>query len=135
MESDFRLILTGHAPLTAIVPAARIYRAYYPQAATDPAIRIAKVGGQVGLTMQGSDGLTASTMQVDVRTLASGGAAQIVSIRNALLALLHPFRGVKGSTYFHLVSLADDRGEDFEKPSTVEYLTASLDFNVWSRAA
>jgi hypothetical protein len=135
MESDFRTILTTHAPLTAIVPATSIHRAYYPQSSPDPAIRITKVAGDIGLHMQGSDRLTESVMQIDIRTRAAGGAAQLVSIRSILLALLHPYRGIVGATNFRLISLSNDRGEAFEKPATIEYLTGSLDFDVWSRPA
>lgn len=142
MEDDFRSILTGHAPLTALVPADQIHADYYPQGAPATGIRISKITRQIGAHMSGSDGLSSATMQVDIRTPASGGKVSLLAIVNVLIGangtggLLHPFRGVKGTTRFQVVTLANDRGVDFDKSDGVnEYLTASLDFDVRSSAA
>lgn len=142
MEADFRTILTSHAPLVALVPAAQIHADYYPQNAPAKGMRISKITRQIGTHMGGSDGLSSAIMQVDIRTLASGGKAPLIAIVNVLIGangtggLLHPFRGVKGSTRFQVVTLTNDRGVDFDKSDGVtEYLTASLDFDVRSSAA
>lgn len=132
LEADFRSILSNHASLTNLVPAARIYTAYYPQASGDPAIRISKITGATGVHMQGSDGLSSTLMQIDIRGLASLGAVPVLAIRDVLMAKLHTFRGTVGSTFFQVISLDADRGIDFEKPTTTEYLTATLDFDVRS---
>lgn len=131
MEADFRALLAAHAPLIALV-GTRIHPTSYPQAAQSPAIRYTKISGQIGLHMQGSDGLAVTLMQVDIRATSF---ASLMAVRNVLVALLHPYRGIVGSTDFRLISLATDRGARFEKPDAVEFHTASLDFSIWSRSA
>lgn len=131
MEADFKALLSAHASLTALV-SNRIYPTTYPQAAVSPAIRYTKISGQIGLHMQGSDGLSDTLMQVDVR---ASTFASLMSVRNALVGLLHHYRGIVGATDFRLISLATDRGARFEKPDAVEYHTTSLDFSIWSRSA
>lgn len=138
MESDFRALLVGHAALIALVPAARIFHGNYAQGVAPPAIRFFKVSGLTGLHMQGSDGLTESRMQVDIRSAVRGGVAvvpEVLAIRDVLTALLHTFRGIQGSTDFRVIHLMDDRGVEFSKVDSTEYYTASLDFHIWSRAA
>ena len=131
LEADFRAILAGHAPLTALV-STRIFPTTYPQTAANPAIRYTKVSGTIGLHMQGSDGLTETLMQIDVR---AATFASMIGVRNVLVALLHPYRGIVGTTDFRLISLANDRGAQFEKPDAIEYHTTSLDFSIFHRAA
>lgn len=138
LESDFRSILTGHAALTALVPAARIFPANYAQGAASPAIRFNKINGATGLHMRGSDGLTETLMQIDVRSKVREGVGahgEVTAVRDVLVALLHPYRGIKGDTDFRLISLDADRGVDFERTGADEYYTATLDFRIWSRAA
>jgi hypothetical protein len=138
MESDFFAILTSHAPLTALIPATRITPVQYTQATGNPCLRYTKIDGITGLHMQGSDGLSSTLMQIDVRGLSFGS---VLAVRNVLVGshgeggLLHPYRGVKGATQFQLIQLRSDRGVQFEKPGSVEYYTTSLDFDVWSKAA
>jgi hypothetical protein len=110
----------------------RIYPATYAQAKADPAIRYQKITGAIGLHMQGSDGLSTDLMQVDVRALT---AASALAVRDAIVTLLHGFQGVQGATDFKLIALRDDRGVQFEKTEAASYYTASLDFDVYSRAA
>lgn len=135
MEADFNAILTGYAPLTTLIPATRITPVQYTQATGNPCLRYTKIDGATGLHMQGSDGLSSTLMQIDVRVPAAGGVAPLLRIRDVLVARLHPFRGVVGATEFRLVSLRSDRGVRFEKTDTEQFYTASLDLDVWSRAA
>lgn len=141
MEIDFVAILTGHAPLAVLVPAARITPSQFVQGTAGPCLRYTKIDGFTGLHMKGSDGLTSSLMQIDVRSLAAAGAVPLLAVRNVLIGehgtggLLHPFRGVVGGTDFRLIQLRSDRGVKFEKPGAEEFYTCSLDFDVWSRAA
>ena len=138
MEADFKAILTGHAPLTALVPAARITPTQYTQATGNPCLRYTKIDGITGLHMQGSDGLSSTLMQIDIRGVTY---ASVLAVRNVLVGthghggLLHPYRGIEGATAFQLIQLRSDRGVQFEKPGSVEYYTTSLDFDVWSKAA
>lgn len=131
MDADFRAILAGHAALTNLV-STRIYPVQYPQAAASPAVRYTVINAAPGLHMQGSDGLTETLMQIDVRATTF---ASSVAIRDVLVALLHPYRGLVGNTDFRLIRLSSDRGAQFEKPANFEYFTTSLDFQIWSRAA
>lgn len=135
MEIDFRSILAADPDITALV-STRIYPATYPQGATSPAMRYQKITGGPGTHMQGSDGLSVNLMQVDLRVAdASTAAKDAMTLRDAIVDTLHTFRGVKGGTDFRVISLRDDRGIQFEKTDTGSFYTASLDFDVTSRAA
>lgn len=144
MENDFFSILTGHAELIGLVPASRIFPVVYAQGSASPAIRYTKISGAPGLHMQGSDGLTSSIMQIDIRARVSDGQSdygKVLAIRNVLVGkhgtdgLLHPFSGVKGETDFRLIRLRSDRGVSHDKTGAEEFYTSSLDFDVWSKAA
>jgi len=138
MEADFFALLASHAPLTLWVPAERITPTQYAQATGGPCLRYTRIDGSTGLHMQGSDGLSNTLMQLDVR---GTDYSSVIAVRHILLGahgvggLLHPYRGVVGDTEFRLISLRSDRGMRFEKPDSVEYHTTSLDFDLWSRAA
>lgn len=143
MENDFRAIMADDAALTALV-AARIYPVIYPQSVAGPAVRFTIISSIPGLHMQGSDGLTVSIVQVDIRAKVAPNVvaySQVLNICNVLIGahgsggLLHPFRGVVGSTDFRLIRLRDKRGPEHEKTAAEEFFTASLDFDVWSKAA
>ena len=131
METDFRAILAGSTVLTNFV-STRIYPSTYAQNSANPAIRYAKITGADALHMQGSDGLDFSTIQIDVRAKT---AAEVLSIRDALRALLNAYSGTQGSTKFLLISLRDDRGVKFETTGPQSFYTTSLDFDVTSRAS
>jgi hypothetical protein len=131
METDFKNLLTGDPAILALV-STRIYPSTYAQASSDPAARYQKITGNMGLHMQGSDGLSTDLMQVDVR---SGTAAESLALKSAIVARLHGFEGLQGSTNFRLIALRDDRGIKFEKTDSKSYYTASLDFDVYSKQA
>lgn len=131
MEEEFRALLTGDAATAALV-GTRVYPATYPQTAVDPCVRYRKVAGGPGMTMAGSDGLAAEQIQVDVRALT---AASALSIRDAIVAKLHGFKGQQGDVMFQAIALDSDRGLDFESTGAKTYYTTSLDFSVWSAAA
>jgi hypothetical protein len=131
METDFRALLATDPTIIDLV-ATRIFPSTYAQGATDPAIRYLKVTSSIGLHTQGSDGLTSAVVQVDVRATT---AAVAISIRDAIVALLHGFKGQQGATDFKLIALQDDRGIGFENTGPQSFYTASLDFDVRSRAA
>lgn len=138
MEADFRALLTGLAPLVVIVPVARIVWNYIPQATPRPAIALYRVAGTPGLTHDGPDGLTSSIVQVDIWTAETATVTkpvdQMFDIRDLVSARLHGFKGEQGDTFFGLIRLASER-QDSEKAGTTLYHRASLDFDVWSRAA
>lgn len=136
MEADFLAVLKSDATILGLVTTAgvtRIYPSTYAQATANPAIRYMKVTGTIGLHMRGSDGLSDAIVQVDARSSVS--FAQALSIRDALVAKLHGFSGVQGGTDFDRIGLSSDRGVQFDDTGAVKYWTASLDFNVTSRAA
>jgi hypothetical protein len=119
METDFKNLLTGDPAILALV-STRIYPSTYAQASSDPAARYQKITGNMGLHMQGSDGLS---------------AAESLALKSAIVARLHGFEGLQGSTNFRLIALRDDRGIKFEKTDSKSYYTASLDFDVYSKQA
>jgi hypothetical protein len=132
MEADFRALLVGDAALLVLV-STRIYPSTYAQATVNPAIRYMKVAGATGLDMGGSDGLSEATVQVDVRSTV--GASEAINIRDRLVALLHGFQGGEGGSNFRLIQLSTDRGIQYDDTGTTKYYTASMDFDVWYRAA
>jgi hypothetical protein len=132
LETDFRALLVGDPALLGLV-STRVYLSTYAQATVSPALRYMKVTGGTGLHMGGSDGLSESTMQVDARSSLS--AAEAISIRDAIVARLHGYRGIEGATDFRLIELTSDRGVSFDDTGTTKYYVASLDFDVWSRVA
>lgn len=138
MENDFLAILKAHSPLVLLIPTAKMTPVNYSQGVTGTLLRYRKITGGGGLTMAGSDGLSSSLMQIDIRAVTYGA---VIAVRNVLIGpnsgggLLHPYRGTVGSTVFQIISLSDDRGVQFEKTGAEEFHTTSLDFNVWSRAA
>lgn len=127
MEAAFRLLLAGHAPLTALVPAARIVWNHLPQATTRPAIVLFRITGALGIHMQGSDGLLGATVQVDVQALT---VASMWDIRSAIIPRLHGYRDetLRG------VFVTNER-QTSEELAGVLIHRASLDFDVWARAA
>lgn len=130
-DADFRAILANHAPLIAHV-GTRIYPVNFPQAVEHPAVRYNKINGNIGLHMQGSDGLPDTLMQIDVRGTT---ALSVITVRDILVELLHAYRGTQGSTDFRIVYLNADRGLRHEKPNNVDLYIATLDFSILSRAA
>lgn len=131
MENDFRTALISDPTIAGMI-ADRAYPAAYPQKSTASAIRLRKVAGSTGITMRGSDGLSSAVVQVDLRTAT---AAEAYALRDAIVAKLHAFAGVVDATDFRVISLSSDRGVDFDTSTPMPWFTASLDFNVWWRAA
>lgn len=125
MEAALHALLAGYAPLTALV-STRIYWNHYPQSAADPAVRLTKVTGAPGYHMQGSDGLQASIVQIDVRALTFGSA---VAVRNAIVSRLHAKRIEQGTIEFKGIFLRDEQ-QTFEKTDTESYHRFRLDFDV-----
>jgi len=138
MEDDFYALLAGHVPLTTLVAANKITPSNYAQGVAGTVIRYQVIDGATGLHMRGSDGLTSSLMQIDIR---AGGVAAVKAVRAVLIGvhgtggLLHPYRGIVGDTQFKVINLRSDRGIRHEKPGSQDFYTASLDFDIWSRAA
>lgn len=133
MEQDFYTLLSTDASLIALVDD-RIDPSVFSQGTGNPCIRYQKVTGGPGIHHGGSDGLSSDLMQVDVRART---AASALAVRDAMVALLHPYTGTVGNTDFLLIYLVEggDRGIRHEKPNDVDYYIASLDFRIQSRAA
>ena len=121
MEEALRALLTGYAPLTALV-STRIYWNEIPQAATDPAVVLYKITGAEGYTMQGTDGLDSSQVQIDVRALTVISAW---AVSRAIKTKLAGFRDAS----FGGVFLLSER-QSSEKPATTLYHRVSMDFAV-----
>lgn len=127
MESSFRALLTGDAALTALV-GARIYWNAIPQNAADPCVVMYRVAGGPGIHMQGSDGLTNATVQIDVRATK---VTDMWAVRDAIVVNLHGFKGDQGGIRFRGIFLSTER-QSSEKPGETLYHRTSLDFDVWS---
>lgn len=137
MLTDLRTLVTGDATLAGLIGAA-VYPATFPQGAPDLCLRYQLVSGSIGLHLRGSDGLSRGLVQFDARAKVAAdvaAAAQALSVRDALVALLHGYAGAVGDTRFQLIALSSDRGVRFEATDTAQYYLASLDFDVLSRAA
>lgn len=127
MEAALRALLTGYAPLTALVPGARIVWNHLPQATTRPAIVLFRVAGAPGITMQGGDGLTGATVQIDVQALS---VTSMWAVRDALVARLHGHR----DTTFRGIFQQSERQTSEELTGGGLVHRASLDFAVWATA-
>lgn len=126
MEQEFRAILVAHAPLTALV-GQRIVWNHLPQKTTRPAVVLYRVAGAPGLTMQGSDGLTGATVQIDVQALT---VTSMWAVRDALVARLH---GHRDATFRGIFQQAERQtSEELTGGGLVH--RASLDFAVWATA-
>jgi hypothetical protein len=122
LEEALRALLTGYAPLTALV-AQRIYWNAIPQDAVDPCVVLYKITGAPGYHMQGSDDLEAGIVQIDVRAI---NTTSMWAVARAIRAKLS---GHKDSN-FDGIFLRSER-QTSEKPATVLYHRASMDFDVW----
>lgn len=130
MEAALRALLIGYAPLANLVggpSAPRIVWNHLPQETVRPAIVLYKVTGAPGITMQGSDGLTGSIVQIDVQALT---VTSMWAIRDQLLALLH---GYSDGTFRGIFS----NGERQSAEDLVGTLVhrSSIDFDVWAASA
>lgn len=128
MESALRALLTGYAPLTALVPAARIVWNHLPQATTRPAIVLYKITGAEGLTYSGPDGLADGIVQIDVQALT---VTSMWAVRDAILAKLHGYRGGIFQLIRHVSG--DESSEELAGAGSLIH-RARLDFTVWATA-
>lgn len=130
MEAQLRTLLIGYAPLTSLVGGAsspRIVWNYLPQATTRPAIVLFRIAGAPGITMQGSDGLTGSIVQIDVQALS---VISMWAIRDALITLLHGYRG----GVFGGIFMQGERQDSDELTGGGLVHRSSMDFSVWASA-
>jgi len=128
LESALRALLASYAPLTALVGGSgtpRIVWNHLPQETTDPAVVLYKVSGARGHTFEAPDRLSQNVVQIDVRALTVNS---MWAVRDAIVAKLDGHR----DTAFRGIFLRSER-QTSEKPGTVLYHRASLDFEVWHR--
>lgn len=132
MESALRALLTGYAPLAALV-STRIYWNALPQAVVRPAVVMFKVAGAEGLTHGGPDGLASSIVQIDIQVAATttitNPTAHMWAIRDAIIAKLH---GYSDAT-FGLIRHDSERQSAEELAGAGSLIhRSSNDFTVWS---
>lgn len=123
MEEAFRALLTGHAPITAIVPAARINFGRHPQGAPLPGIVLNVVAdGSADYSLDGP-GRYDARVQVDVYAQTYNGAK---TLQRAVLARLEGYRGGP----FQMIALltASDRAEEVATDSPIHRVI--MDFRV-----
>ena len=107
MEQEFRALLTGHAPITALVPAARINFGKHPQGAALPGIVINVVSaGTTAYSLDGA-GIYDARIQVDAYAETYVG---VKAVERAVRARLEAYQGGP----FQMIGLlvASDRAED-----------------------
>jgi hypothetical protein len=128
MEAALRALLIGYAPLTALVPAARIVWNHLPQATARPAIVLYKITGAEGLTHSGPDRLASNIVQIDVQATK---VTDMWAIRDALIAKLHGYK----DAMFPLIEKQAERQSAEELAGAGDLIhRASLDFSVWYSA-
>lgn len=127
MEAALRALLIGYAPLTALVPAARIVWNHLPQATTRPAIVMFKITGTPGIHMQGSDRLSDNIVQIDVQAIT---VTSMWAIRDQLITRLH---GYRDDTFKGIFANSEDQGSEELTGGGLVH-RARLDFNVWVSA-
>lgn len=128
LESAFRALLTGYAPLTALVPAARIVWNHLPQATQRPAVVLYKITGAKGLTYGGPDGLAGASVQIDIQALK---VTDMWAIRDALISKLHGYSDTK----FQLIRHTGERQSAEELAGAGALIhRSSNDFTVWASA-
>ena len=121
MEEAFRALLTGHAALTAIVPASRINFAKHPQGADLPYIVLYVISdGAYDYSLDGA-GLRDARIQVDAYAITY---AQAKAIQRVLTTLLDAYGG--GSFQMIALLVSSDRTEDATVDSPVH--RAMMDF-------
>lgn len=125
MESNLRALLTGYAPLTALV-STRIFWNHVPQDTSDPCVALYLITGAPGYHMQGSDRLGSAVVQINVRALT---VSSMWAVRDAIVARLSGYSGTQGTTHFQAIFLRSER-QASEKPGTVLYHTCQLDFDI-----
>ena len=128
MEEALRAVLTGAAPVTGLVPAARINWGAHPQGAGLPGVVLNVISAAEGLTMQGPDGMSEGRVQVDCYA-ASYAAAKEIS--RAVVSVLHGHRGGGLRLVRHVATRDSREGgtNEAERPFRV-----SLDFTTSWRA-
>ena len=128
MKAPFRALLTGAAPIVALVPVARINWGEQPQGAGAPYVTLHRIGGAEGLTMQGPDGLEQSRVQVDCY---GNTQAQVEAVARAIVARLNGYR----DQAFRLVTHVATRDSREGGTNEAERLhRVSLDFTISWRA-
>jgi hypothetical protein len=125
VEAALRALLTSYAPLTALV-GTRIFWSSYPQGVTDPAVRLTKITGAPGYTLDGTDNLTDSIVQIDVRAVT---VSDMWAVRDAIIAKLSGHR----DSDFGGIFLTSER-QRVDDSTDGLYHTAQLDFEVWHAA-
>lgn len=138
MEEALVSLMLADAPLAALV-GTRINWNVFPQGIASPAIRLARVGGAVGMHMRGADGLDGALVQIDVRVRApdgndAAGALAAKAAGRAVSALLTGYRGTHAGIDFAGVFPSAERMSAEKIESEVFHLV-SLDFDIWSRVA
>jgi hypothetical protein len=130
MEVALRALLVAYAPLTALV-GSRITWNEIPQGAADPNVSLFNILPGASYTYAGPSSLRGALVQINVRAQSFASA---VAVRDAIEARLSGFKGAQGGVEFGGIFLRSVRSAK-EKPTTVEYHTFQMDFEVWHQPA
>lgn len=125
METALRALLTGYAPLTALVGTCIVWN-HIPQDMTDPSVSLYRISGAPAYSNAGPDSLTSSVVQIDVR---AASVNSMWAIRDAILARLSGYRIAP----FGGIFLRSER-QSMDKPQNILFHRSSMDFDVWHTA-
>jgi hypothetical protein len=137
MEAALVSLMLADAGVTAKL-GDRLHWNIFPQGVGSPTARLARIGGAVGYTMRGSDGLDDAQVQIDIRARApdgndAAGFKLAYDAARAVKALLSGYRGPHAGVRFGGIFLTAERSYA-DKADTELFHVISLDFDVWSRA-
>ena len=129
IETALRAILTGDAPVAALV-AARVYPVYLPQAPTYPAVTYQLITGQSHYALGAPSHLAELRVQLDCW---AGSYAEVQTLRSAVITALGGYRGTIEGVEVHGAFRIAERDEFEETLAGVAQRVwrKSLDFQVW----
>lgn len=130
MEDALRALLVGDVAVTALV-GQRVYWGTIPQGSAAPSVAMYVITRLSSYTMQGSDGLEESRIQIDVRDTELARAWQV---RDAIKSLISGYRGTVQGIALQGLFLVSER-QRFESIGSESFHTVSMDVQVWSRIA
>ena len=127
MEEALRALLTGYAPLTALV-GSRIYWDEIATGATRPCVVMYVVSSIPGYHMQGEDRLKQARVQIDCQAITT---VSKWAVARAVDARLSGFKGTQGSVYFNGIFRTLDRDKRESSTADDTLRVRQQDYEIW----
>lgn len=131
MEEQLRALLTGHAPLAALV-GQRIFWDEIPQGTQRPCVVMYVVSSIPGYHMQGEDALNQVRVQLDCQATTT---ASKWAVARAVNARLSGFKGAQGGVYFNGIFRTLDRDKSAPDTTDNTLKVRQMDFEIWWKPA